>query len=62
MASRFQPSDFQHNLRVAAALVPSLAVLAGFGGQIPAAVLLVRATRTKWHRQTVTAWTSLSTL
>ena len=41
MASRFQPSNFQHNLRVAAALVPSLAVLAGFGGKVTAGLLLV---------------------
>ena len=38
---RFTPGEFQHNLRVGAALVPSLAVLAGFGGRLPAALLLV---------------------
>ena len=40
---RFTPGDFQHNLRVGAALLPSLAVLAGFGAPLPAALLLVRA-------------------
>ena len=39
---RFTPNDFQHNARVGAALLPCLAVLAGFGGKLPAAVLLVR--------------------
>ena len=38
---RFVPNDFQYNGRLAAALVHSLAVLAGFGGKYPVGALLV---------------------
>jgi hypothetical protein len=40
-AARFSPRPFGHNGRVAAALLPSLAVLASYGGSQVAAVLVV---------------------
>jgi hypothetical protein len=40
-AARFSPRPFGHNSRVAAALLPSLAVLASYGGSQVAAVLVV---------------------
>jgi hypothetical protein len=44
--SRFNPgSGFQHNFRVALALVPSLVVLAQYGGNAVAGGLVVRETR-----------------
>lgn len=41
-SSRFVPSQFQYNGRVAAALLPSVLVLAGSGGGAVAAALAVR--------------------
>ncbi len=41
-SSRFVPSQFQYNGRVAAALLPSVLVLAGYGGGAVAAALAVR--------------------
>ena len=41
--ARFVPSNFQYNGRVAVALLPSLAVMAGYGGNAVAAALAVRA-------------------
>jgi hypothetical protein len=44
MASvRFAPSAFRWNGRVGVALLPSLTVLAGFGGPVPCGVMLVGA-------------------
>lgn len=40
-SSRFAPSQFQYNGRVAAALLPSVLVLAGYGGGAVAAALAV---------------------
>jgi hypothetical protein len=40
-AARFSPRPFGYNGRVAAALLPSLAVLASYGGSQVAAVLVV---------------------
>ena len=40
--ARFVPHNFQYNGRVALALLPSLAVLAGYGGNAVAAALAVR--------------------
>ena len=40
--TRFVPHNFQYNVRVALALLPSLAVLAGYGGNAVAAALAVR--------------------
>ena len=40
-AARFSPRPFAHNSRVATALLPSLAVLASYGGSQVAAVLVV---------------------
>lgn len=40
-SSRFAPHNFQYNGRVALALLPSLAVLAGYGGNAVAAALAV---------------------
>ena len=31
-APRFAPGDFVHNARVAASIVPAMAVMVGFGG------------------------------
>lgn len=42
-SSRFAPSQFQYNGRVAAALLPSVLVLAGYGGGAVAAALAVSA-------------------
>lgn len=42
-AGRFSPKPFKYNGRVAAALLPSLAVLASYGGSQVAAVLVVSA-------------------
>ena len=47
---RFVPNDFQYNGRVATALVPSLVVLAGFGGKYPVGVLLVSASTSNDHQ------------
>ena len=38
--TRYAPSSFQHNARVAAVLLPSLIVLVGFGGKLAAGVLM----------------------
>jgi hypothetical protein len=37
----FAPGRFRHDGRVAAGLVPSIIILAGFGGQIPVGISLV---------------------
>lgn len=42
-ASRYMPSSFQHNARVAAVLLPSIVILVGFGGKLPAGVLILGA-------------------
>ena len=42
-AARLAQAGFQHNGRVAVALVPSLIVLAGFGGKVPVGIMLVRS-------------------
>ena len=61
---RFSPGEFKHNLRVGAAIMPGLAVLAGFGGKLPAALLLVRAfalpfpTSCSWRVQAC-AWAAI---
>lgn len=39
---RFAPNNFQYNGRVALALLPSLCVVAGFGGKLPLGVIVVR--------------------
>ena len=41
--ARFAPSAFRWNGRVAVALLPSLIVLAGFGGTVPSGVMMVGA-------------------
>jgi hypothetical protein len=38
---RFTPNNFQYNGRVALALLPSIFVVAGFGGKIPVGVMMV---------------------
>lgn len=40
---RFAPSAFRWNGRVGVALLPSLIVLAGFGGAVPSGVMMVGA-------------------
>ena len=44
-SSRFAPHSFQYNGRVALALLPSLAVVAGYGGSAVAAALVVSLLR-----------------
>eukprot|EP00884_Botryococcus_braunii_P004652 jgi/Botrbrau1/14188/Bobra.182_3s0121.1 len=40
---RFTPNNFQYNGRVALALLPSVCVVAGFGGKLPVGVMMVGA-------------------
>ncbi len=40
---RFAPSAFRWNGRVGVALLPSLIVLAGFGGSVPSGIMVVGA-------------------
>lgn len=46
MSSRFTPSPFQYNTRVSLALLPCLAILAGFGGNISVCIGMVGHMRT----------------
>lgn len=41
MSSRFTPSPFQYNTRVSLALLPCLAILAGFGGNVSVCIGMV---------------------
>lgn len=58
-SSRFVPHSFQYNGRVAMALLPSLAVLAGYGGNAVAAALAVSSSgrcRRRHRCQARRAW------
>ena len=48
---RFQANRVQHNSRIAAALVPCLTVVAGFGGSVSMGVILVRPVWDHWTGQ-----------
>ena len=38
---RYGPMPFRHNIRVGSVLLPTLVVLVGFGGKLPAATIMI---------------------
>lgn len=47
-SGRFQANRVQHNSRIAAALVPCLTVVTGFGGTVSMGIILVRPVWDRW--------------